>query len=277
MQSVKRWVKKHFGSFIFRRLKSSARKEELEYWLTRLNQSPLPVLSDASYNVFTYHGEDGILLYLLSQLQDFPKTFVDIGAGDCIKGNFSTLVVHYGWEGVFIDQNQQQLEVGRHFYKWKTRKGLFLKFLPATVTKDNVNNLIRETGMNGKIGMLSIDIDGNDYWIWDAIDVIQPQIVIIEAKVEFGNKSITVPYGTANHHTVDEMFNGASVEALRKLGVKKGYKLAGANKQGYNLFFVRRDAGNIPETTAEQVLNNSETKKSFYPESFFSNHKFKSI
>ena len=131
--------------------------------------------------------------------------------------------------------------------------------------------------MNGKIGMLSIDIDGNDYWIWDAIDVIQPQIVIIEAKVEFGNKSITVPYGTANHHTVDEMFNGASVEALRKLGVKKGYKLAGANKQGYNLFFVRRDAGNIPETTAELVLNNSETKKSFYPESFFSNHKFKSI
>ncbi len=277
MQSLKRWVKKYFGSFIFRQLKSSARKEELENWLTQLNHRPLPVLSDASFNVFTYHGEDGILLYLLGQLPDVPKTFVDIGAGDCIKGNCSTLVVHYGWEGLFIDQNEKQLGVGRQFYKWKIRNGTVLNFLPQTVTRENINSIIQHAGISGKIGLLSIDIDGNDYWVWEAIDVIQPQIVIIEAKVEFGNKSIAVPYGVANHHAIDPMFNGASVEALCRLASEKGYKLAGANKQGYNLFFVRRDAGNIPETTAEQVLDNSETKKSFYPESFFSKHKFESI
>lgn len=276
MQSVKRWVKKNFGGWIYGHLKSSASKTEMENWLSQFRDKSLPLLSEASYNVFTYHGEDGILLYLLTQLTDVPKTFVDIGAGDCIKSNCANLAVHYNWDGVFIDQSKQQLDVGRQFYKREILKGAFLKFLPETVVKENVNTIIRNAGISGNIGLLSIDIDGNDYWIWETIDSIQPEIVIIEAKVEFGNRSIAVPFNSGNHHSADQMYNGASVEALRRLGVKKGYKLAGANKQGYNLFFVKENY-RLPAETTGQILANPETISSFYPESFFTEHIFESI
>ena len=276
MQSVKRWVKKNFGGWIYGHLKSSASKTEMENWLSQFRDKSLPLLSEASYNVFTYHGEDGILLYLLTQLTDVPKTFVDIGAGDCIKSNCANLAVHYNWDGVFIDQSKQQLDVGRQFYKREILKGAFLKFLPETVVKENVNTIIRNAGISGNIGLLSIDIDGNDYWIWETIDNIQPEIVIIEAKVEFGNRSIAVPFNSGNHHSADQMYNGASVEALRRLGVKKGYKLAGANKQGYNLFFVKENY-RLPAETTGQILANPETISSFYPESFFTEHIFESI
>jgi hypothetical protein len=96
---------------------------------------------------------------------------------------------------------------------------------------------------------------------------------VIEAKVEFGQRDIIVPYGAANHHSVDKRYNGASVQALQKLAAKKGYKLAGANKQGYNLFFVRNDE-HLPAVTTAQILNPPEIADSFYPEAFFGEHKF---
>ena len=276
MKSVKRWIKKYAGSWIYRQERSVARKAAMENWLSTISRKPLSNLSDAAYDNFTYHGEDGILLYLLSQLKKVPKNFVDIGAGDCIKSNCANLAVQYGWTGVFIEQNTKQLDVGRRFYKRNIMSGAALKFLKATVTRENVNSLIKESGMTNEVGLLSVDIDGNDYWIWEAVTIIQPRIVVIEAKVEFGNRSVAVPYGTANHHSVDKMYNGASVEAFRRLGMAKGYKLVGANKQGYNLFFVKENEA-LPMVTAEQVLNDPDTINSFYPASFFLEHIFESI
>jgi len=273
MSNLKLWVKRNFSGIIYFTRTKKNRNKITKNWLHSLVTLRLQKLSDASYNVFTYHGEDGILLYLLTKMENVPTTFVDIGAGDCIKSNCSNLVVHYDWQGVFIDQNKKQLAVGKRFYQSKINKGASLKFLEKTITKDNVNSVVQETGITGEVGLLSIDIDGNDYWIWKAVEIIQPRIVIIEAKVEFGERSIVVPYGDNNHHTADKMYNGASVEALRKLGLEKGYKLAGANKQGYNLFFVRINES-FPAETTEQVLNDPDTMKSFYPESFFHEHIF---
>jgi hypothetical protein len=121
--------------------------------------------------------------------------------------------------------------------------------------------------------LLSIDIDGNDYWIWKAIDIIRPRIVIIEAKVEFGYNNVIVPFDMRNHHSADKMYNGASVEAFRQLGIRKGYKLVGANRFGYNLFFVRENE-NMAAVTTRDVLTDPVTLQSFYPESFFEEHPF---
>jgi hypothetical protein len=276
MQALKYFIKRNFGNWVYRYQKAVARKMEMEQCLEKLSAKPLNNLSDASYDVFTYHGEDGILFYLLHQLKNVPATFVDIGSGDCIKGNCANLAIHFGWSGVFIDMNKKQLAIGKSFYKNSSKKGIVIHFVEAEVTAGNINQLLQVYTAGKRTGLLSIDIDGNDYWIWKAIEVIQPEIVLIEAKVEFGYKSMAVPYGKQNHHSADSKYNGASIEAMRKLGKEKGYKLAGANKQGYNLFFVKQDC-HIPEATTASVLSDPETVSSFYHEAFFAAHKFEII
>ncbi|MBP6214916.1 MAG: hypothetical protein KA399_01845 [Chitinophagaceae bacterium] len=273
MLSIKTWIKRNFSEWIYYRNKTPDRKSEMENWLNELCRRQISKLSDSSYNNFTYHGEDGILLYLLRQIKDVPNIFVDIGSGDCIKSNCANLAVHYGWDGVFIDKNDKQIDIGKRFYHTMIIRGRNIRFLEQMIIPENVNNLLENAGMGGEIGLLSIDVDGNDYWIWEAIKVIKPRIVVIEAKVEFGTRNVIVPYGDHNHYSVDKMYNGASVEAIRRLGLAKGYKLIGANKQGYNLFFVKIEE-NIKPASTEDVLSDTETIKSFYPEFFFTEHKF---
>lgn len=273
MELFKNWIKKNFSRLIYWRSLSAAAKKELDHRLARLKQHTFSHLADASFNVFTYHGEDGILLYLLQQMKEVPPYFVDIGAGDCIKGNCTNLAVHYGWGGVFIDKNANQLSIGRHFYKPVKGGGVDIRFINATIGMENINQVIKEAGLPDDIGLLSIDIDGNDYWLWKAIDTIRPRIVVIEAKVEFGFHNVIVPYGVENDHAGHKMYNGASVEAFRQLGFKKGYKLVGANRFGYNLFFVRENE-NIKGVSTEDVLFDPETQRSFYPESFFTAYPF---
>jgi hypothetical protein len=276
MQVIKHFIKRNFSGWVNRHQLQAARKIEIEKWQQQFQYAPPVALSDTSFDVFTYHGEDGILLYLINNLPNLPTTFIDIGAGDCVKSNCANLAVHFGWAGIFFDKNREQLSIGKSFYKNRGANTGTIRFAEAEVTAENINELITENCSDSKIGLLSVDIDGNDYWIWKAINVIQPEIVVIEAKVEFGQQSIVVPYGKQNHHSVDIKYNGASVEALQKLGAAKGYKLVGANKQGYNLFFVKQYR-NLPATTAAAVLNNQETINSFYPASFFSTHTFEIV
>ncbi len=273
MKQLKNRIKKYFCNWIYRKQTSPAAKTALENWLRQIVTQPASTLSEASYDVFTYHGEDGIIQYLLHYLKNVPASFVDIGSGDCIKSNCANLAVHFGWTGIFIDQDSRQLSIGRNFYKKKIREDKMLTFICSPVTTENVNTLLLENEITPATGLLSIDIDGNDYWIWKAIEVIQPRILVIEAKVEFGYRDITVAYGDHNHHSANKMYNGASVKALQKLGIEKGYKLVGANKQGYNLFFVKNDEP-LPVATIDEVLADTKTKESFYPEDFFNRHEF---
>ena len=177
------------------------------------------------------------------------------------------LAIHYCWEGVFIDKDAARLGVGKSFYK----KYPGVKFIEAEVRMDNVNQVL--SNVPGNAGLLSVDIDGNDYWVWKAIDRIRPRIVVIEAKVEFGEKNLIVPYGPNNHHSSDKMYNGASVEAFRRLGKEKGYKLIGANKHGYNLFFVEENEP-IRAVSTTEILAAKEITPSFYSDDFFTDRKF---
>jgi hypothetical protein len=93
--------------------------------------------------------------------------------------------------------------------------------------------------------LLSIDIDGNDYWTWEAITVVNPTIVVIEYNARFGaSRSVTVPYRadfvrSRAHYSM--IYYGASLTALWALGRRKGYSLVGCNSAGNNAFFVRQD------------------------------------
>jgi len=120
-----------------------------------------------------------------------------------------------------------------------------LKAHRAFITRENIDELLRANGVEGDIGLLSIDIDGNDYWVWEAISAIAPRIVIAEYNARFGpQRSVTVPYDPAfarqrAHYSM--IYYGASLAALTRLGQRKGYALVCCNSAGNNAFFVRRD------------------------------------
>lgn len=273
MQNLKQWVKANFPGIVYGSRMGTRGRLLVENHTRSLMLNPPASISDAALDVFTTEGEDGIIQYVLSKMQQVPKFFVDIGSGDCIKSNCAFLALHSGWDGIFLDQDNRQLNVGRKFYNQKIQKGQTLRMIPGKITPGNINKILMQEQAPTETGLLSIDIDGNDYWVWKAITVIRPHIVVIEAKVEFGNRNLVVPAGDHNHHSIDPRFNGASVEALRLLGKEKGYKLIGANKPGYNLFFVQEECA-LQEVATSDVLGDPETKASFYPDSFFTSHTF---
>jgi len=139
------------------------------------------------------------------------------------------------------------------------------------VNRENVNQLIESAGFKGEIGLLSIDIDGNDYWVWDAISVVDPKVVIIETHNEFGLNDIVVPYDADySYPGKHPIYHGASPVAMTKLANKKGYRLVGANDLGINFIFVKNGLADdlIPEVSVESLLNHPsviEGYKTFEP------------
>ena len=133
-----------------------------------------------------------------------------------------------------------------------------MRAVTAFIDRDNINTLLRENGITGDIGLLSIDIDGNDYWIWEAIDCISPRIVICEYDSLLGpDRKVTTPYDPAfdritAHYSF--LYGGASLAALDHLARRKGYALVGSNSAGNNAFFVREDVrGTLPAVTPTQA------------------------
>jgi hypothetical protein len=224
-------------------------------------------LHDTGFKVFSQHEEDGLIFFLIAATGNIPRVFVDIGASDGINSNCANLAVNLGWHGLFIDADAKAIERGKYFYRKIPDPWSYKPLLTCRkVTAENINEIIRTSGISGDIGLLSIDIDGNDYWIWKAIHSIEPIIVIVEANVEMGLQHLVVPYeANFNHSERDPVYHGASVNAFIALGREKGYRLVGANQYGHNLLFVRDGYANdhLPEVDAESVLQHPSAQQSF--------------
>jgi uncharacterized coiled-coil protein SlyX len=122
----------------------------------------------------------------------------------------------------------------------------------AFVTTENINELLAEANVPPEFDLLSIDIDGNDYWIWQALTDYSPRAVIIEYNASFRPpRAWTMPYNP-QHSWDGSNYYGVSLSALEKLGRQKGYRLVGCSSLGVNAFFVRADlvAGKFPNAEA---------------------------
>lgn len=203
---------------------------------------PLQNLREAEFQVFSQWGEDGIIQYLISQLPGIPQAFVEFGVENYRESNTRYLLMKNRWKGLVLDSLPQNIEfIRRESLYWQyplTAKSTF-------VTRENINALLLESQVSGEIGLLSIDIDGNDYWIWKEISAISPWIVICEYNSVLGAKSaVSIPYDpkfqrTKAHHS--NLYYGASLAAFAHLAEEKGYALVGGNSAGNNAFFVRQD------------------------------------
>ena len=216
------------------------------------------VFSKEKLNVFTTANEDGILLNIFSKINPVTRTFIDIGSNDCINSNCANLAFHHGWYGIFIDGNKTVLERGKHIYKKYFHNYINrFSFIHAIVTAGNINQIINNLVPGNEVDLLCIDLDGNDYFIWDAISVISPRVVITEVQVEKGNTDFIPEYNQAFELYETDIPKGASPLSMLKLANKKGYELVAANKGCYNLFFVRKDCmKNLRAITIEDALKN---------------------
>lgn len=202
------------------------------------------VMRNAEFKVFSKYGEDGLLLYIFSKVGVTNRIFVEIGVEDGRECNTADLSLNFGWQGVIIDADKERLETGRAFYKEKLGKNFSkVKMVSSFVTAENVNQLLSDNGISGEIDLLSIDIDGNDYWVWKAIEAINPRVVVIEYNASFGwDKSMTIKYSqNFDVNKAEPISHGASLPALKKLANAKGYILVGCDSHGIDAFFVRQD------------------------------------
>jgi hypothetical protein len=218
----------------------------------------LPNLKDTGFRVFSQFEEDGLLLFIFSVIGMDNKTFVEFGSDDGVNSNSANLIFNFGWNGLFIDGNRKSITRGRKFFEKYPHPWMYPpKFVCAMIKRENINQLIQDAGISGEIGLLSVDIDGNDYWVWDAINVVQPKVVIIETHNEFGFEDIVVPYDPDYFYPGKHpVYHGASPIAMTKLAKQKGYRLVGANDLGFNFIFIQNGIADelIPEVSVESVL-----------------------
>lgn len=199
-------------------------------------------LQRAEFRVSSQWGEDGIIQFLVQRVPIEKKVFVEFGVQDYTEANTRFLLQNDNWAGLILDSNCGHIaRIREDEIYWRFN----LKAICALVTRENINQLICGQGLCGDIGLLSIDIDGNDYWVWEAIDCVQPRIVIIEYNSLFGPRAaVTVPYDPAfdrRRAHYSHLFWGSSIAGLCTLSQRKGYGLVGSNSAGNNAFFVRSD------------------------------------
>lgn len=212
--------------------------------LQNADRAPLDKLQDAEFKVFSQYGEDGILQYLIheTRIERDEEIFVEFGVQDYQESNTRFLLQGDNWRGLIIDGSREYMDSVRNSdLYWRND----ITAVDAWIDKDNINDLIGGAGFEGDIGILSVDIDGNDYWVWQNVTVVNPVIVVAEWNSVFGPRhSVSIPYdrnfdrGTAHY---SHLYWGASMRAFEQLADSKGYALVGSNRVGNNIFFVRRD------------------------------------
>ncbi len=222
---------------------------------------PLPTFEDVEFRAYSQFGEDGILLYLFSLLGATNKKCVEICGGGGFD-NTANLLINHGWNGLFFEGSESHIQRGQQFYAAQ--------------------------GFSGEIDLLSLDMDGMDYWVWKAIEGIRPRVVVLEYNsVWEPDVAVTVPYRPdfiAENNNVSPLYNqrrrvvntltgkpiadrvdnyfGASLAAFVKLGKQKGYRLVGCERYGFNAFFMKSGIGEeiLPEIPASACFTHPYTQ-----------------
>lgn len=190
-------------------------------WKIRLRGEILSDLIPFEKRFYSQNGEDGIIEAILARVGTTNRYFVEFGVEDGKVCNTRRLR-EKGWSGLQMDPlDPPGPGVEREF-----------------VTAENIESLFKKYGVPREFDLLSIDVDGNDYWVWRAISGRRARVVVIEYNA-------TVPPGESRVIAYDPRFRwdgtdyfGAGLSALAKLGRSKGYTLVACNSNGVNAFFV---------------------------------------
>lgn len=206
------------------------------------NKENINSLDEVEFQVFSQRGEDGIIQYIINKIEIPNKIFIEFGVETYTESNTRFLLINNNWSGLVIDGSEKNINfIKNDFIYWKYD----IVAKQSFITKDNINSLISQYTDIEDVGLLSVDIDGNDYFVLEAIECIKPRILICEYNSIFGSeKKVSIPYKDdfvrSNAH-YSELYFGASLNAFCFLAEKKGYDFIGTTKAGVNAYFVRKD------------------------------------
>jgi hypothetical protein len=213
------------------------------YLLENLHKNPKydspKKLNRYEFKVFSQAGEDGIISEIFNRIGTTNKFFVEFGVGNGLENNSAYLLVK-GWQSYWIEGSERFCKsIRQSFEDLIADQQLTLK--NTFITAENIEDLFREGNVPTELDLLSIDIDGNDYWVWQAITNYRPRVVILEYNAIYPPESSWVMQYNPSHQWKYNSHMGSSLKALEKLGDQKGYKLVACSFSGVNAFFVRED------------------------------------
>jgi hypothetical protein len=218
---------------------------QLQVWRAWQEEIARPRHADAKrlprygFKSFSQNDEDGIIQEIFRRIGERHRVFVEIGVERGVECNTLRLLLE-GWSGLWVEADPSHAVAVRKNL-WPFLDDGRLKLAECRVTAENIDDLLTQNGIQGEIDLLSIDIDYNDYWVWKAVRTIRPRVVVIEYNASLRPPlSVTVPYDP-NGAWDGTNFYGASLEALVRLGITKGYRIVGCCLAGVNAFFVRED------------------------------------
>ena len=214
-----------------------------QYLLTNLHDHPRyqdpKRLNRHEFQVYSQNGEDGIIESIFDRIGTTNRVFVEIGLQDGLECN-STWLLLKGWSGYWLEGNPKSVAAIQDKFSGPIGNRQ-LKVQQGFITAENVEANLQENGVPIEFDMLSIDIDGNDYWIWKSIEQFKPRVVVIEYNSLFrSNVRWVMKYNPTHIYDGTSYFN-SSLKSLELLGESKGYCLVGCDFLGINAFFVRRD------------------------------------
>ena len=242
---------------VFRRPDFSEKKIFLQGQLmAKKNEDKKNIISlkDVEFSVFSQFGEDGIINWLISKLPNLNKVFLEIGTEDYWESNTRFLLKNNNWKGYLIEASKEHVaNIKKQQIYWKHN----IKAIQSLVDKDNINDLIKENISEKEIGLLSIDIDGIDYWVIENISDLSPAIVICEFNSIYGDlKEFTVPYDkffvrNKKHHS--NLYFGCSIKAIIKLMSKKNYTFIGTGSMGINAYFIKNELKSLVVNNIKKI------------------------
>ena len=199
-------------------------------------------LNRYEFQAFSQNGEDGIIKEIFTRIGLTNRYFVEFGVGNGTENNTAYLMLE-GWSGAWIEGSPTFCaDIKKGYAELILQSKLQIK--ESFITKDNINDLFSELKVPISPDLLSIDIDGNDYWIWKELAKYRPRVVVIEYNASVGAYAEWVMPYNAEHcwnGTQIGHYFGASLKSFENLGRELGYSLVGCNLTGANAFFVRND------------------------------------
>ncbi len=228
------------------------------------NLNKIENLSEVEFQVYSQWGEDGIIDWLINKFPKIPKNFLEIGTEDYKESNTRFLLTNKNWDGFLIEGDKTAVKkIKSQRVYWKHN----LKIKNKYVNKENINTVIKNLNVPKKLGLLSLDIDGIDYWVLKELFQIDPTIIICEYNSLFGVKnSITVPYKKNFNRSKEHysyLYYGASIQAFINILKQKKYHFLGTNSAGNNAFFIKNQLA----TKAKKIISNNKIFISKFRES----------
>ncbi len=243
---------------------------------------------EVGFRNYSQTSEDGILLYIFSLIGTSNRRAVELGCGPGFESNTANLAVNHNWDVLMVDGSKANVELARRFFGKHPDTRIFgHQVVREWIDRESVNATLEKYGLSGEIDLFSLDVDGVDYWIWEALTVISPRVVVVEYNFSLGERCVTVPYRAdfVSEWNTESLFaedtenepshvgavtsrfcyGGASLRAMVKLAKTKGYRLVGTDGQGFNAFFIRNDITQelFPEIDVSTVSPPSRIPKAY--------------